>query len=223
MSSSYATNTKLKLRNVESLKGTKSNSMEAAIPSYLSLSKVINRTRRTMVIHVDGKKAKEQFALEWASGDDSSNEFSIFMLSYFPRGREKLQKLILDHMSQCFEGPGLSLLVEQIAITLRGAHMGIYGFIPYLTVPIAKRIEDIETVIAEMPARNEDFDGNKERALIEKHRLDTKNFNGIIDQDDIQDRNELQKYVDTLRDMEKKWTLDELSTKRQVYSKKRRV
>ena len=197
--------------------------MEAAIPSYISLSTLINYTHRSMVIHIDGKKAKEQFALEWASGDDSSNEFSTFMLSYCPMGREKKQKLILDHMSQCFQGPGLPLLVEQIEITLRGAHLGLCGFIPYLTVPIEKRIEEIEAVIAEMPTPGEDYNGNKRRALIEKHRLDTKNFNGIIEQDDIQDRDELQKYVDTLKKMEKKWTLDELSAGSQVSSKKRRI
>ena len=197
--------------------------MEAAIPSYPSLSTLINHTHRSMTIRVDGKKAKDQFALEWASGDDTSNEFSTFMLSYCPRGREKMQKLILDHMSQCFQGPGLPLLVEQIEITLRGAHLRLCGFIPYLTVPIEKRIREIEAVIAEMPTPGEDFNGDKRRALMEKHRLDTKNFNGIIGQYDIQDRDELQKYVDTLKKMEKKWTLDELSAERQESLKKRRA
>jgi hypothetical protein len=92
-----------------------------------------------------------------------------------------------------------------------------------LTVPIEKRIREIEAVIAEMPTPGEDFNGDKRRALMEKHRLDTKNFNGIIGQYDIQDRDELQKYVDTLKKMEKKWTLDELSAERQESLKKRRA
>ena len=67
--------------------------MEAAIPSYLTLSTMINQTHRSMSILVDGKKAKDQFALEWASGDDLSHEGSIFLMNYQPSGREKMQKL----------------------------------------------------------------------------------------------------------------------------------
>ena len=180
---------------------------------------MINQTHRSMSILVDGKKAKDQFALEWASGDDLSHEGSIFLMNYQPSGREKMQKLIADHMIRCYQGPGLPLLIEGIEITLRGAHMTC-GFISYLTVPIAKRIQDIEAVLAELPTRGEDFYGDIRRSVLEKHRLDTKNFNGIIRQDNIGERDELQKYVGALKRMEKKWTLDDIAAEQIV--KKRR-
>lgn len=111
-----------------------------------------------------------------------------------------------------FAGPGIPILVDDLVFTLRGQHEAQHGFIPYLTVTNAERIQQLLPAIADL--RSADPHSNRSHAAVAaRHRLDTKNYNGMIQPMTIVDPDALWKYVRRLEDMEKTWTPEEIRVK----------
>ena len=180
--------------------------MEAAVPSYTRVWQEVVTGVRARALVLDPKKVASQYGLELL------HEGLENVLLVYGRTGKQLKMQVEDVIANIFSGPAVPLVVADILFTLQGCHENMKGFIGYLTVTNRQRIEQMLPVIAELRAVP-DTRCRARDDIVDRHRLDTKNFNGMVTCHDLTDPDALMAYVRRLEEIEKNWSPEEVLAK----------